>query len=158
VERGILVMVLVGQGVTLTSNNIHDSSHWAPWAVHHNGSQKAYGTPDVHGIAITNYSNSPIATSYAQGIHIVNNTIHDAGGNGIRRIRTATAGQSNHVAFVTIDGNEIYNSAKQNWDSKGRRTSSTRTTSAGSARTPAAATWTTATSRSIRRTTARGRR
>jgi hypothetical protein len=116
---GILVLILVGQQVTLTNNHIHDSSHWAPWPFIYQGTQKAYGTPDVHGIAITNYSNSPLATSYAQGIQIKSNTIHDAGGNGIQENTNCYAGQSNHVAYVTMDGNEIYNSAKQNWDSKG---------------------------------------
>jgi len=116
---GILVMVLVSQQVTLSNNHIHDSSHWAPWPFIYQGVQKAYGTPDVHGIAITNYSNSPIATSYAQGIRILSNTIHDAGGNGIQENTNCYAGSSNHVAFLTIDNNELYNSAKQNWDSKG---------------------------------------
>ena len=116
---GILALVLVGQGVTISNSHLHDSSHWAPWPFVYQGNQKAYGTPDVHGIAITNYSNSPIATSYAAGIHIVGNTIHDAGGNGIQENSNCYAGQGNHVAYVTIDGNEIYNSAKQNWDSKG---------------------------------------
>jgi hypothetical protein len=116
---GILAMVLVSQGVTISNSHLHDSSHWAPWPFVYQGNQKAYGTPDVHGIAITNYTNSPIATSYAQGIHIVSNTIHDVGGNGIQENSNCYAGQSNHVAYVTIDGNELYNSAKQNWDSKG---------------------------------------
>jgi len=116
---GILAMVLVAQGVTISNSHLHNSSHWAPWPFVYNGNQKAYGTPDVHGIAITNYSNSPVATSYNQGIKILNNTIHDAGGNGIQENTNCYAGQSNKVAYVTIDGNEIYNSAKQNWDSKG---------------------------------------
>jgi len=116
---GILAMVLVAQGVTISNSEIHNSSHWAPWPFVYNGSKKAYGTPDVHGIAITNYSNSPVATSYAQGIHILNNTIHDAGGNGIQENTNCYAGQSNKVAYLTMDGNEIFNSAKQNWDSKG---------------------------------------
>src|SRR4029077_18088561 len=76
-------------------------------------------TPDVHGIDITNETNSPIATSYAQGIHILNNTIHDDCGNGIQENTNCYAGQTNKVAYLTMDGNEIYNSMKQSWDSKG---------------------------------------
>ncbi len=116
---GIMAMILVSQGVTISNSHLHDSSHWAPWPFVYNGNQKAYGSPDVHGIAITNYSNSPIATSYAAGIKILNNTIHDVGGNGIQENSNCYAGQSNKVAYLTMDGNEIYNSAKQNWDSKG---------------------------------------
>ena len=116
---GILGMILVAQGVTISNSHLHDSSHWAPWPFVYQGSAKVYGTPDVHGIAITNYSNSPIATSYAQGIHILNSTIHDAGGNGIQENTNCYAGAGNRVAYLTMDGNEIYNSAKQNWDSKG---------------------------------------
>jgi hypothetical protein len=116
---GILVMILVSQQVTISNNHLHHSSHWAPWPFVYNGNQKIYGTTDTHGIAITNYSNSPIATSYAQGIHLSNNTIHDAGGAGITENTNCYAGQSNKLAYLTMDGNEIYNSQKQSWSLKG---------------------------------------
>lgn len=116
---GVLLYLEVGRQVTISNNHIHDSSHWAPWPFVYQGDQKTYGTPDVHAIAITNYMNTPLATSYAEGIHILSNTIHDAGGNGIQENSNCYAGQNTFVAYVTIDGNEIYNSMKQSWDSKG---------------------------------------
>lgn len=116
---GELILDSVSQGVTISDNHLHDTSHWAPFPFVYNGDKKIYGTPDVHAISIGSYESGQAATSFSEGTKILRNTIHDAGGNGIQENTRCYISQSNSGDYLTIDGNEFYNVMKQPWDSKG---------------------------------------
>jgi hypothetical protein len=117
---GYLVGIVTDLGVTVSNNDIHDTSVWAPWPFTCGSNQKSYGSPDTHAIVITNYNQDPPATSYAAGIQILNNSIYNAGGNGIQENSQCYARPGYpKTKYLTISGNDLSNVAKQTWDSKG---------------------------------------
>jgi len=117
---GYDIGVVTDLGVTISNNYIHDTSVWAPWPFMCGSNQKQYGSPDTHGIVITNYNQDPAATSYAGGIQILNNSITNIGGNAIQENSQCYARPGYpKTRYLTISGNQLYNVAKQTWDSKG---------------------------------------
>ena len=98
------VYITTSRGVAVNQCHIHDLG--------------ASGTSwDTHGVTITNYQGDASASAFADGIRVMNSSIHDLGGDCVQESSQCYAGSS--ANYVTIDNCELYNAQEQVWDSKG---------------------------------------
>ena len=96
------IQVNVKRQVTISENHIHTL-----------GSKTS--SEDTHGVAIC--GNGTAASGWSEAISVINNSIHDAGGDAVQEMTDAYC--SGTYQFLIIANNNLYNNQEQGFDSKG---------------------------------------
>ena len=96
------IQVNVKRQVTISENHIHTL-----------GSKSS--SEDTHGVAICGTGTA--ASGWSEAISVINNSIHDAGGDAVQEMTDAYC--SGTYQFLIIANNNLYNNQEQGFDSKG---------------------------------------